>query len=201
MPHLPPPVHKTKVPLAVASSLFRAHEIPSSHSQSSGPGGGSPDTGTQAVASRDVDRGGLGAEPVPGTEGPSGFPLCLSGGDGLAPAGQLMDVSQLLRLYQARGWGALPAEDLLLYLKRQEHGRYQPGGQCGVGKGVRPMGSPAQAGRSGPVVGHGATEKHPLFLPGEGSGEQWAHGLLSSLSLGAPASLWSLPFQCLFPHL
>ncbi|XP_045842025.1 centrobin isoform X2 [Meles meles] len=89
VPHLPPPVHKTKVPLAVASSLFRAHEIPSSHSQSSGPGGGSPDTG----------------------------------GDGLAPAGQLMDVSQLLRLYQARGWGALPAEDLLLYLKRQEHGR------------------------------------------------------------------------------
>ncbi|XP_042821853.1 centrobin isoform X6 [Panthera tigris] len=46
-----------------------------------------------------------------------------SGGDGLAPARQLMDVSQLLRLYQARGWGALPAEDLLLYLKRQEHGR------------------------------------------------------------------------------
>uniref|UniRef100_G1L8B8 Centrobin, centriole duplication and spindle assembly protein n=1 Tax=Ailuropoda melanoleuca TaxID=9646 RepID=G1L8B8_AILME len=44
------------------------------------------------------------------------------GGDGLAPAGQLMDVSQLLRLYQARGWGTLPAEDLLLYLKRQEHG-------------------------------------------------------------------------------
>uniref|UniRef100_A0A8C8XZH5 Centrobin, centriole duplication and spindle assembly protein n=1 Tax=Panthera leo TaxID=9689 RepID=A0A8C8XZH5_PANLE len=46
-----------------------------------------------------------------------------AGGDGLAPARQLMDVSQLLRLYQARGWGALPAEDLLLYLKRQEHGR------------------------------------------------------------------------------
>ncbi|XP_026903358.1 centrobin isoform X6 [Acinonyx jubatus] len=46
-----------------------------------------------------------------------------SGGDGLAPARQLMDVSQLLRLCQARGWGALPAEDLLLYLKRQEHGR------------------------------------------------------------------------------
>lgn len=34
-----------------------------------------------------------------------------------------MDVSQLLRLYQARGWGALPAEDLLLYLKRQDQGR------------------------------------------------------------------------------
>ncbi|XP_059003909.1 centrobin isoform X6 [Mustela lutreola] len=89
VPHLPPPVHKTKVPLAMASSLFRAHELPSSQSQSSGPSGSSPDTG----------------------------------GDGLAPAGQLMDVSQLLRLYQARGWGALPAEDLLLYLKRQEHGR------------------------------------------------------------------------------
>uniref|UniRef100_A0A8C7AKE5 Centrobin, centriole duplication and spindle assembly protein n=1 Tax=Neovison vison TaxID=452646 RepID=A0A8C7AKE5_NEOVI len=89
MPHLPPPVHKTKVPLAMASSLFRAHELPSSQSQSSGPSGNSPDTG----------------------------------GDGLAPTGQLMDVSQLLRLYQARGWGALPAQDLLLYLKRQEHGR------------------------------------------------------------------------------
>ncbi|XP_022380435.1 centrobin isoform X5 [Enhydra lutris kenyoni] len=123
VPHLPPPVHKTKVPLAMASSLFRAHELPSSQSQSSGPSGSSPDTGTRAVASRDIDRGRLGAEPVPGTEGPSGFPLRLSGGDGLAPAGQLMDVSQLLRLYQARGWGALPAEDLLLYLKRQEHSR------------------------------------------------------------------------------
>ncbi|XP_077924017.1 centrobin isoform X5 [Halichoerus grypus] len=89
VPHLPPPVHKTKVPLAMASSLFRVHEPPSSHSQSSGPGGGSPERG----------------------------------GDGPAPAGQLMDVSQLLRLYQARGWGALPAEDLLLYLKRQEQGR------------------------------------------------------------------------------
>lgn len=129
MPHLPPPVHKTKVPLAMASSLFRAHELPSSQSQSSGPSGNSPDTGTRAVASRDIDRGGLGVEPVPGTEGPFGFPLHLSGGDGLAPTGQLMDVSQLLRLYQARGWGALPAQDLLLYLKRQEHGRYQPGGR------------------------------------------------------------------------
>ncbi|XP_039087442.1 centrobin isoform X2 [Hyaena hyaena] len=89
VPHLPPPVHKTKVPLAMASSLFRAHELPPSHAQSSGPHAGSPERG----------------------------------GDGLAPAGQLMDVSQLLRLYQARGWGALPAEDLLLYLKRQEHGR------------------------------------------------------------------------------
>ncbi|XP_045745879.2 centrobin isoform X2 [Mirounga angustirostris] len=89
VPHLPPPVHKTKVPLAMASSLFRVHEPPSSHSQSSGPSSGSPERG----------------------------------GDGPAPAGQLMDVSQLLRLYQARGWGALPAEDLLLYLKRQEQGR------------------------------------------------------------------------------
>ncbi|XP_072586292.1 centrobin isoform X19 [Vulpes vulpes] len=87
--HLPPPVHKTKVPLAMASSLFRGHELPSSHSQSSGPSGGSPERG----------------------------------GDGPAPTGQLMDVSQLLRLYQARGWGALPAEDLLLYLKRQDQGR------------------------------------------------------------------------------
>nr|XP_025719986.1 centrobin isoform X5 [Callorhinus ursinus] len=89
VPHLPPPVHKTKVPLAMASSLFRVHEPLSSHSQSSAPSGGSPERG----------------------------------GDGLAPAGQLMDVSQLLKLYQARGWGALPAEDLLLYLKRQEQGR------------------------------------------------------------------------------
>nr|XP_055160980.1 centrobin isoform X5 [Nyctereutes procyonoides] len=89
VPHLPPPVHKTKVPLAMASSLFRGHELPSSHSQSSGPSGGSPERG----------------------------------GDGPAPTGQLMDVSQLLRLYQARGWGALPAEDLLLYLKRQDQGR------------------------------------------------------------------------------
>ncbi|XP_058904942.2 centrobin isoform X5 [Kogia breviceps] len=86
-PRLPPPVHKTKVPLAVASSLFRVHELPSAHSQSGGPSGGSPERG----------------------------------GDGLASSRQLMEVSQLLRLYQARGWGALPAEDLLLYLKRLEH--------------------------------------------------------------------------------
>ncbi|KAM8955697.1 centrobin isoform 3-T3 [Lycaon pictus] len=89
VPHLPPPVHKTKVPLAMASSLFRGHELPSSHSQSSGPSGGSSERG----------------------------------GNGPAPTGQLMDVSQLLRLYQARGWGALPAEDLLLFLKRQDQGR------------------------------------------------------------------------------
>ncbi|KAL0596918.1 Centrobin [Plecturocebus cupreus] len=88
VPRLPPPVHKTKVPLAMASSsLFRVHELPSSHSQGSGPSSGSPERG----------------------------------GDGLTFPRQLMEVSQLLRLYQARGWGALPAEDLLLYLKRLEH--------------------------------------------------------------------------------
>lgn len=38
-----------------------------------------------------------------------------------------MEVAELLRLYQARGWGALPAEDLLLYLKRLEHGGYELG--------------------------------------------------------------------------
>ncbi|XP_012582151.1 PREDICTED: centrobin [Condylura cristata] len=87
MPRLPPPVHKTKVPLAMASSLFRVHELPPAHSQDTVPRGGSPERG----------------------------------GDGLASTRQLMDVSQLLRLYQARGWGALPAEDLLLCLKRLEH--------------------------------------------------------------------------------
>ncbi|XP_007457866.1 PREDICTED: centrobin [Lipotes vexillifer] len=86
-PRLPPPVHKTKVPLAMASSLFRVHDLPSAHSQSGGSTDGCPERG----------------------------------GDGLAPSRQLMEVSQLLRLYQARGWGALPAEDLLLYLKRLEH--------------------------------------------------------------------------------
>ncbi|XP_055114209.1 centrobin isoform X3 [Symphalangus syndactylus] len=93
VPHIPPPVHKTKVPLAMASSLFRVHELPSSHSQGSGPSSSSPERG----------------------------------GDGLTFPRQLMEVSQLLRLYQARGWGALPAEDLLLYLKRLEHSRYKPG--------------------------------------------------------------------------
>ncbi|KAF6093068.1 centrobin, centriole duplication and spindle assembly protein [Phyllostomus discolor] len=87
VPQLPPPVHKTKVPLAMASNLFRAHELPSTHLRSSGPSSGSPERG----------------------------------GDGLASSRQLMEVSQLLRLYQARGWGALPPEDLLLYLKRLEH--------------------------------------------------------------------------------
>lgn len=83
VPRLPPPVHKTKVPLAMASNLFRVHELPSAHLQSSGPSSGSPERG----------------------------------GDGLASSRQLME---MLRLYQARGWGALPAEDLLLYLKRLE---------------------------------------------------------------------------------
>ncbi|XP_058532050.1 centrobin [Ochotona princeps] len=85
VPRLPPPVHKTKVPLAMASSLFRAHD--SSQSQDSGPGRGTPDRG----------------------------------GDRPASPKQLMEVSQLLRLCEARGWGALPAEDVLLYLKRLEH--------------------------------------------------------------------------------
>uniref|UniRef100_A0A9L0QYH5 Centrobin, centriole duplication and spindle assembly protein n=1 Tax=Equus caballus TaxID=9796 RepID=A0A9L0QYH5_HORSE len=89
VPRLPPPVHKTKVPLAMASSLFRVHELPSTHSQGSGPSGGSSERG----------------------------------GDGLASSRQLVEVSQLLRLYQARGWGALPPEDLLLCLKRLEPGR------------------------------------------------------------------------------
>lgn len=87
VPRLPPPVHKTKVPLAMASSLFRVHELPSTHSQGTAPRGGSPERG----------------------------------GDGRTSPRQLMEVSQLLRLYQARGWGALPAEDLLLYLKRLDH--------------------------------------------------------------------------------
>lgn len=87
VPRLPPPVHKTKVPLAMASSLFRVHELPSTHSQSSVPSSGSPERGR----------------------------------NGLASSRQLMEVSQLLRLYQARGWEALPAEDLLLYLKKSEH--------------------------------------------------------------------------------
>nr|KAF6455429.1 centrobin, centriole duplication and spindle assembly protein [Rousettus aegyptiacus] len=73
----------------MASSLFRVHELPSTHSQSSVPSSGSPERG----------------------------------GDGLASSRQLMEVSQLLRLYQARGWGALSAEDLLLYLKKLEHSR------------------------------------------------------------------------------
>lgn len=88
VPRLPPPVHKTKVPIAMASSLFRAHELPSSHLQGSGLSTGSPERGTEDLNS----------------------------------PRQQMEVSELLRLYQARGWGALPAEDLLLYLKRLEHG-------------------------------------------------------------------------------
>ena len=59
----------------------------------------------------------------------------LSGTEALNSPRQLMDVSELLRLYQARGWGALPAEDLLLYLKRLEHGVYEPEmGRNWVGK-------------------------------------------------------------------
>uniref|UniRef100_A0A8C5LFH9 Centrobin, centrosomal BRCA2 interacting protein n=1 Tax=Jaculus jaculus TaxID=51337 RepID=A0A8C5LFH9_JACJA len=80
IPRLPPPVHKTKVPLAMASSLFRVHELPSSHSQEF-----STEREKRYVRS--------------------------------------FWVSELLRLYQARGWGALPAEDLLMYLKRLEHSR------------------------------------------------------------------------------
>ncbi|XP_055970844.1 centrobin isoform X3 [Sorex fumeus] len=88
VPRLPPPVHKTKVPLAMASSIFRVHESnESTRSQGNGPSSGSPE----------------------------------KGGDELTFPRQLMEVSQLLRLYQARGWGALPAEDLLLHLKRLEH--------------------------------------------------------------------------------
>ncbi|XP_048221937.1 centrobin isoform X3 [Perognathus longimembris pacificus] len=94
VPRLPPPVHKTKVPLAMASGLFRVHELPSSHSQDSGPSSGSPERATC----------------VPGAERPS------------SPR-QLMELSQLLRLYQARGWDPVPSEDLLLSLKRLEHSR------------------------------------------------------------------------------
>ncbi|XP_051023809.1 centrobin isoform X2 [Acomys russatus] len=88
VPRLPPAVHKTKVPLPLAASLFRARELPSFHLQGSGHSTGSPERGTE----------------------------------GLSPPRQVMEVSELFRLYQARGWGALPAEDLLLYLKRLEQG-------------------------------------------------------------------------------
>ncbi|XP_012868575.1 PREDICTED: centrobin [Dipodomys ordii] len=89
VPRLPPPVHKTKVPLAMASGLFRVHELPSSHSQDSGPSTGSPERGAEMPNS----------------------------------PRQLMELSQLLRLYQARGWDTVPSEDLLLSLKRLEHSR------------------------------------------------------------------------------
>ncbi|CAO2643754.1 Cntrob [Lemmus lemmus] len=95
VPRLPPPVHKTKVPLAMASSLFRTHELPSSHLQGSGLSTGSPER------------------------------------EGLNSTRQLMEVSELLRLYQARGWGALPPEDLLLYLKRLEHSGTDGQGELG----------------------------------------------------------------------
>ncbi|KAM8815213.1 centrobin isoform 2-T2 [Rhynchonycteris naso] len=87
VPRLPPPVHKTKVPLAMASNLFRSQELSSAHLQNSGPSSGFPERG----------------------------------GEGLIASRQLMELSQLLRLYQARGWGALSAEDLLLCLKSLEH--------------------------------------------------------------------------------
>lgn len=54
------------------------------------------------------------------------------GGDGLASSRQLVE---MLRLYQARGWGALPAEDLLLYLKRLEQSGYPPGREGGRMRG------------------------------------------------------------------
>lgn len=53
VPRLPPPVHKTKVPLAMASSLFRAHELPSTRSQGNGPGGGSPEKGKLLMVYRE----------------------------------------------------------------------------------------------------------------------------------------------------
>lgn len=60
VPHLPPPVHKTKVPLAMASSLFRVHELPSTHSQSSVPSSGSPERGKQAMVYWEIKREGAG---------------------------------------------------------------------------------------------------------------------------------------------
>ncbi|XP_019521476.1 PREDICTED: centrobin isoform X2 [Hipposideros armiger] len=61
---------------------------------------------------------------LPSTHSQSSVPSSGSperGRDGVASSKHLMEVSQLLRLYQARGWEALPAEDLLLYLKKLEH--------------------------------------------------------------------------------
>lgn len=115
----------------------------------------------------------------------------LSGGDGLAPAGQLMDVSRLLRLCQARGWGALPAEDLLLCLKRQELGRYQPGGGVGGGGGLASGGRRGREERLRAVCG--STESHPLFW-GRRHGPAVGPRSPLPLSPAAPASLWSLPF-------
>lgn len=60
VPHLPPPVHKTKVPLAMASNLFRVHELPSTHLQSSGPSSSSPERGKQVVVYWEIKRGGVG---------------------------------------------------------------------------------------------------------------------------------------------
>lgn len=56
---LPPPVHKTKVPLAMASSLFRVHELPSTHSQSSVPSSGSPERGKQVMVYQEIKREGV----------------------------------------------------------------------------------------------------------------------------------------------
>lgn len=56
VPRLPPPVHKTKVPIAMASSLFRAHELPSSHLQGSGLSSGSPERGKQARVCQEKER-------------------------------------------------------------------------------------------------------------------------------------------------
>lgn len=57
VPRLPPPVHKTKVPFAMASSLFRAHELPSTRSQGNGPGGGSPEKGKLLMVYREREKG------------------------------------------------------------------------------------------------------------------------------------------------
>lgn len=62
MPRLPPPVHKTKVPLAMASSLLRVHELPLTHSQSSVPSSGSPERGNQVMVYQEIKREGAGCE-------------------------------------------------------------------------------------------------------------------------------------------
>lgn len=150
VPRLPPPVHKTKVPLAMASSLFQVHELPSSYPQGSGPSTGSPEKGKQAMVYQERERGEVldmdfkalriprekgGCRERGEALGSSLSWMCLSGADGLSSSRQLMEVSQLLRQYQARGFGALPAEDLLLYLKRLEHGGYKPGRKLDWGNG------------------------------------------------------------------
>ncbi|XP_048653974.1 centrobin isoform X2 [Marmota marmota marmota] len=149
VPRLPPPVHKTKVPLATASSLFRVQELPSSHSQGNGPSTGSPERGM----------------------------------DGLSSSGQLMEVSQLLRLYQARGWGALPAEDLLLYLKRLENS-----GTDGRGENIPRRNTDSRLGE--------IPRKEVRASPAGTRGEQIAHCPVSS-ALDTP---WLAPAPpCLAP--